>query len=173
MGVVNASSSIRWRQTSETQEVIVSHNVTNYEFFYEPFYVARDDVPAHDERFLGYGFTRNTQVTALPWPPCGRSVNLYVAFKVDLYSNLKIDLQVYEMALGGWSFQVLSPIFSIHWGLQMKQRRRPSWRKTQMDANRRLFDTIHNEIKVKYGHRLAAKKSPTPSSQSNKLPSSV
>ena len=40
----------------------VSHGVTNYEFFYEPFYVALDTVPEYDERFVGYGFTRNTQV---------------------------------------------------------------------------------------------------------------
>ena len=40
----------------------VSHNVTNYEFFYEPFYVSLDSVPRYDERFVGYGFTRNTQV---------------------------------------------------------------------------------------------------------------
>ena len=83
------------------------------------------------------------------------------------------------MALAGWSFQVLSPIFTVHWGLQMKQRRRPNWRKTQMDANRRLFDLIHNEIKVKYGHKLstaasaaaapaAAPAAPTP--HSAKLP---
>lgn len=44
----------------------VSHNVTNFEFFYEPFYVASDLVPPHDERFLGYGFTRNTQVRHTP-----------------------------------------------------------------------------------------------------------
>ncbi|XP_048511887.1 beta-1,4-glucuronyltransferase 1 isoform X1 [Athalia rosae] len=43
-------------------KVHVSHEVTNFEFFYEPFYVARDTVPAHDERFMGYGYTRNTQV---------------------------------------------------------------------------------------------------------------
>ena len=42
--------------------VHVSHNVTNYEFFYEPFYVSLDSVPRYDERFVGYGFTRNTQV---------------------------------------------------------------------------------------------------------------
>jgi hypothetical protein len=42
--------------------VHVSHSVTNYEFFYEPFYVSLDIVPEYDERFLGYGFTRNTQV---------------------------------------------------------------------------------------------------------------
>jgi N-acetyllactosaminide beta-1,3-N-acetylglucosaminyltransferase len=60
------------------------------------------------------------------------------------------DVQVYEMALSGWSFHVLSPIFTIHWGMQMKQRR-PAWRKTQMDRNRRLFDVIHHELKAKYG----------------------
>lgn len=44
----------RWGQTPETEATVVSHNVTNYEFFYEPFYIARDDAPPHDERFLGY-----------------------------------------------------------------------------------------------------------------------
>lgn len=40
----------------------ISHPVTNFEFFYEPFYVAPDVVPPHDERFIGYGYTRNSQV---------------------------------------------------------------------------------------------------------------
>lgn len=40
----------------------ISHMVTNFEFLYEPFYVATDDAPIHDERFVGYGYTRNTQV---------------------------------------------------------------------------------------------------------------
>lgn len=54
----------RWEATggNETSETHISHNVTNFELLYEPFYVAPDTVPAHDERFLGYGFTRNTQV---------------------------------------------------------------------------------------------------------------
>lgn len=43
-------------------KVYVSHDVTNFEFLYEPFYVAKDTAPAHDERFMGYGYTRNTQV---------------------------------------------------------------------------------------------------------------
>ena len=38
---------------NETTDVTVSHDVTNYEFFYEPFYVAKDDAPPHDERFVG------------------------------------------------------------------------------------------------------------------------
>ena len=42
--------------------VHVSHPVTNFEFFYEPFYISLDIAPKFDERFVGYGFTRNTQV---------------------------------------------------------------------------------------------------------------
>ncbi|UYV60699.1 B3GNT1 [Cordylochernes scorpioides] len=34
----------------------------NYEFYYEPFYIAGNDIPMYDERFIGYGFTRNTQI---------------------------------------------------------------------------------------------------------------
>lgn len=47
----------------ENEEIHISHNVTNFEFLYEPFYVAQDTVPPHDERFLGYGYTRNSQVS--------------------------------------------------------------------------------------------------------------
>lgn len=54
----------RWEASggNETSETHISHDVTNFELLYEPFYVAPDTVPAHDERFLGYGFTRNSQV---------------------------------------------------------------------------------------------------------------
>lgn len=54
---------LRWQNTKdETEDVHISHPVTNFEFFYEPFYVAPDVVPPHDERFIGYGYTRNSQV---------------------------------------------------------------------------------------------------------------
>ncbi|KAG8235908.1 hypothetical protein J437_LFUL016229 [Ladona fulva] len=54
----------RWQLEPESPGgyVHVSHNVTNFEFLYEPFYVATDNVPPHDERFMGYGYTRNTQI---------------------------------------------------------------------------------------------------------------
>lgn len=52
--IVINDSLARWRQTPDTDQVIIHHNVTNYEFFYEPFYIARDDAPAHDERFIGW-----------------------------------------------------------------------------------------------------------------------
>ena len=36
--------------------------VTNYMFKYEPLYVAKAETPIFDERFIGFGMTRNTQV---------------------------------------------------------------------------------------------------------------
>jgi hypothetical protein len=51
----------RYERIQNDSEVHVSHEAI-YEFYYEPFYVAHDIVPDFDERFLGYGYTRNTQV---------------------------------------------------------------------------------------------------------------
>uniref|UniRef100_A0A1B0G7E5 Beta-1,4-glucuronyltransferase 1 n=1 Tax=Glossina morsitans morsitans TaxID=37546 RepID=A0A1B0G7E5_GLOMM len=99
------------------QQIAISHKVTNYEFLYEPFYVAIDTVPPHDERFLGYGFTRNSQV--------------------------------YEMYVAGYSFYVLTPIFTCHWGLQ-KKNARPSWREQQNTMNRKRFETFKREILARY-----------------------
>lgn len=129
----HATNFSRWeareQQFRGETTVTVSHPVTNFEFFYEPFYISRDDVPMHDERFLGYGFTRNTQV--------------------------------YEMFVGGYSFQVLTPIFSLHWGMQVK-RNRPAWREKQNNANRRLFEGFKREVFARYGkdplNMMAAKK---------------
>ncbi|XP_045533844.1 beta-1,4-glucuronyltransferase 1 [Papilio machaon] len=114
-----ASNFSRWEASggNESCETHVSHDVTNFELLYEPFYVATDAVPAHDERFLGYGFTRNTQV--------------------------------YEMFLIGYQFRVLSPIFTIHWGLQAR-RSRPLWREKQNEKNRKHFETFKRELFARY-----------------------
>ncbi|XP_060800686.1 beta-1,4-glucuronyltransferase 1 isoform X2 [Amyelois transitella] len=114
-----ASNFSRWEQSggNESSNTHISHNVTNFELLYEPFYVAPDTVPAHDERFLGYGFTRNSQV--------------------------------YEMFLIGYQFQVLSPIFTIHWGLQGRKSR-PLWREKQNGKNRKNFETFKRELFARY-----------------------
>ena len=52
----------RWQADLSETEVKISHAVTNFEFLYEPFFIATDNNPVHDERFIGYGYTRNTQV---------------------------------------------------------------------------------------------------------------
>ncbi|CAD7077698.1 unnamed protein product [Hermetia illucens] len=116
-----ATNFSRWQSDKsipgKEDETHISHTVTNFEFLYEPFYVADDKVPPHDERFIGYGFTRNSQV--------------------------------YEMFVAGYTFKVLSPIFTCHWGLQVKKTR-PDWREQQNNANRKKFDTFKREILVRY-----------------------
>ncbi|CAB0009512.1 unnamed protein product [Nesidiocoris tenuis] len=112
-----ATNFSRWEQDKYINAVHVSHKVTNFEFLYEPFYVASDSVPPHDERFIGYGFTRNTQV--------------------------------YEMYVAGYEFFVLSPVFTIHWGLQHRKGR-PSWRERQNTNNRKNFDQFKREVFARY-----------------------
>ncbi|KAF5302426.1 hypothetical protein FQR65_LT08515 [Abscondita terminalis] len=113
-----ATNFSRWQVvTSEDKTVHVSHPVTNFEFLYEPFYVAPDTAPPHDERFIGYGYTRNTQV--------------------------------YEMFVAGYEFLVLSPVFTCHWGLQVK-RGRPAWREYQNNLNRKYFETFKKEVFARY-----------------------
>ena len=52
----------RWEKIPETDEVEVAYKVEKYKLFYEPIYVSRGDIPAFDERFIGFGYTRNSQV---------------------------------------------------------------------------------------------------------------
>ncbi|XP_073994319.1 beta-1,4-glucuronyltransferase 1 isoform X1 [Rhodnius prolixus] len=112
-----ATNFSRWEQDLHNAAVHISHSVTNFEFLYEPFYIAPDTVPPHDERFIGYGFTRNTQV--------------------------------YEMFVVGYEFLVLSPVFTIHWGLQ-NRKGRPSWRERQNTNNRKNFDQFKREVFARY-----------------------
>ncbi|KAI5733099.1 hypothetical protein M8J76_007657 [Diaphorina citri] len=57
-----ATNFSRWENTTNDDRIHISHEVTNFEFLYEPFYISVDTVPPHDERFIGYGYTRNSQV---------------------------------------------------------------------------------------------------------------
>ncbi|KAH1005824.1 hypothetical protein HUJ04_006738 [Dendroctonus ponderosae] len=113
-----ATNFSRWERFQDPDmNIRISHTVTNFEFLYEPFYIANDTVPPHDERFIGYGYTRNSQV--------------------------------YEMFVAGYEFLVLSPIFTCHWGLQVKKTR-PPWREHQNNLNRRQFDQFKKEIFARY-----------------------
>lgn len=113
-----ATNFSKWESDLDNiKETRISYNVTNFEFLYEPFYVSTDLVPVHDERFLGYGFTRNTQT--------------------------------YEMFVAGYQFQVLSPIFTCHWGLQNKKNR-PAWRERQNNINRKILDIFKREVFARY-----------------------
>ncbi|XP_076040898.1 beta-1,4-glucuronyltransferase 1-like [Oratosquilla oratoria] len=52
----------RWESEGAETELQVLYNITTWMEKWEPVYVARAPVPNFDERFVGYGFTRNTQV---------------------------------------------------------------------------------------------------------------
>ena len=53
------------------------------------------------------------------------------------------------MSLSDWQFKVLSPIFTVHWGLQ-KKKGRPTWRERQNSNNRKKFQHFKKEIFAKY-----------------------
>lgn len=58
-----ATNHAAWEALKHSEDGLrAAYKVEHYEFFYEPFYVAGKEVPRYDERFVGYGFTRNTQV---------------------------------------------------------------------------------------------------------------
>ena len=54
------------------------------------------------------------------------------------------------MQTAGWTFHVLSPIFAIHWGFQVKKDR-PKWREGQNSNNRLRFKSFKNEVLARYG----------------------
>jgi len=52
----------RWEKMEQAEVMDVAYGVDKYIFKYEPLYVAKADTPPFDERFIGFGMTRNTQV---------------------------------------------------------------------------------------------------------------
>jgi hypothetical protein len=52
----------RWEKLAPGEaRVSVAYPVEKFIFHYEPVYIARRGTPPFDERYLGYGMTRNTQ----------------------------------------------------------------------------------------------------------------
>jgi len=52
----------KWEGLEQSDKLDTAYTVEKYIFKYEPLYVARADTPQFDERFIGFGMTRNTQV---------------------------------------------------------------------------------------------------------------
>ena len=108
--------------------------VEKYKLLYEPIYVSRGDTPAFDERFIGFGNTRNSQVTQ-----CVIHLCLVFTVPIDV-------LQVYEMWVAGYSFFLLNNLFTSHWGFQ-KSSARPSWRWRESGVNSRRFAKFRKEVR--------------------------
>jgi len=67
----------KWEEIAQAPKLGTAYKVEKYIFKYEPLYVARAETPQFDERFIGFGMTRNTQV-----------YEMYVAgFKFHLLNN--------------------------------------------------------------------------------------
>lgn len=77
--------------------------------------------------------------------------------------------QVYEMYVAGFQFQVLSPVFTCHWGLQSRKGR-PSWREKQNNSNRRKFDVFKREIFARYHKDPLHMIQQVPDNQPKKVP---
>ena len=56
---------LRWEALPAKNETEVAFDVTKYLFKYEPIYVARAETPIFDERFIGFGMTRNQTCSKL------------------------------------------------------------------------------------------------------------
>ncbi|XP_042877309.1 beta-1,4-glucuronyltransferase 1-like [Penaeus japonicus] len=56
------SNLAKWERTKITDKLQVLYNITTWRNYWEPIYVTKANVPPFDERFVGYGFTRNSQV---------------------------------------------------------------------------------------------------------------
>ncbi|ROT69419.1 hypothetical protein C7M84_012383 [Penaeus vannamei] len=56
------SNLAKWERAAITNKLQVLYNITTWRNYWEPIYVTKANVPPFDERFVGYGFTRNTQV---------------------------------------------------------------------------------------------------------------
>lgn len=51
----------QWEQLPLREDVAVAAKI-NYTWWYEPVYIVQQGSPIFDERYIGYGMTRNTQV---------------------------------------------------------------------------------------------------------------
>lgn len=137
----------RWARTNLGEEPIkVSHKATRkYMQYYEPFYISPSNIPEFQERFIGYGFTRSSQVTKF----ISFTYDKQIKFHLVIY-NL-INLQTQEALTEGWKFQVLTPVFAIHWGLQNRETlinpgNEKIIRRRQTFFNRRIFKRFMIEV---------------------------
>ena len=58
-----ANSNLKvWEKLPQTTGLNIAYNITTWMKHWEPIYVTKSNVLSFDERFIGYGFTRNSQV---------------------------------------------------------------------------------------------------------------
>lgn len=95
----------RWVATNMNDgKVKISHKILEKRIkMYEPFYVSSDDIPPYDERFLGYGFTRNSQVYSHDISIVACIYN-FAFLKYYQVINFFCSLQLHMRLVGRFSF---------------------------------------------------------------------
>ena len=117
----------------------VAYQIKHIQFGYEPIFVAKADNPNFDERFIGYGFTRNTQVL--------QPLTYFTSMKC-FFSCINW-FQIYQMHLARYRFFLLNNVFLCHWGFQTTETTSAS-RKAQVKNNQAKMKNILAEYKVRY-----------------------
>ncbi|KAG8437868.1 hypothetical protein GDO86_008534 [Hymenochirus boettgeri] len=90
---------------------------------WEPFYIGRSDVPAYDERFKQYGFSK---------------IFCFVLFS-----------QACELNMAGFSFAVLDSAFLLHKGYKLPGDFHRQ-KEAENRRNRQLFRAFKEELKLRY-----------------------
>ncbi|KAK3870004.1 hypothetical protein Pcinc_024721 [Petrolisthes cinctipes] len=52
----------KWEKLNSTSEFGIGYVISKYKLQWEPLYIIQGDIPDFDERFIGYGFVRSSQV---------------------------------------------------------------------------------------------------------------
>ena len=147
--------------------IFVKHRVEKYIFKYEPLYVARAETPQFDERFIGFGMTRNTQVCVwkyhmrkyenIIWR---RNANVvFTRLTLSGVRNVRSWLQVpppqqcFHISLGIPGDTNDAPHSRKKNKLFRKNlqslKSRPSWRAKQQEENNARFDEFAREVTYK------------------------
>ncbi|XP_068248092.1 beta-1,4-glucuronyltransferase 1-like [Palaemon carinicauda] len=56
------SQLLKWEGDSDFKTLDVMYNITSWKEYWEPIYIAKATVPLFDESFVGYGYTRSSQI---------------------------------------------------------------------------------------------------------------
>ena len=131
-----------------------------YIFKYEPLYVARAETPQFDERFIGFGMTRNTQVTKSLWNYQIVKLGIFQLIRIlfcspphwsgvwDVRSWLQVPSpqQCFHIPLGipGYSLTIL--VGKIFYKIFQSLKSRPAWRAKQQEENNARFDEFAREV---------------------------
>ena len=115
------------------------YSIQKYEEYWEPIVIVPANSPTYDERFVGYGFTRNSFVSILLIVEIKHEINFHEPISSELMLVKQLwkyvyFAQIYELHAKGYTFRVLDDAFFCHWGFQ-KGSTRPRYRAQEINVS--------------------------------------